>query len=224
MNSQPVFGDIAHLGHIELFTPKLDESLAFFQKIMGLHESGRQGDSIFLRAWGDYERFTLQLTGAESSGLGHVAFRAKSEMVLEQLVQNIESSGVRGEWRADNFGHGRAYRFPSPDGHHVEIYYDTEKFRRRSGDGRLARGYQQVIRPGVHKGQKRRPWTLPPPDIYDRQPRGRTACCRHPHRGWDSDRNWTAQAFDRTDFLSLFLRTRWQPNRGRLGRISDLRS
>jgi catechol 2,3-dioxygenase len=129
MHSQPVFGDIAHLGHIELFTPKLDESLAFFQKIMGLHESGRQGDSIFLRAWGDYERFTLQLTGAESSGLGHVAFRAKSEMVLEQLVQNIESSGVRGEWRADNFGHGRAYRFPSPDGHHVEIYYDTEKFR-----------------------------------------------------------------------------------------------
>jgi catechol 2,3-dioxygenase len=128
MNYQPAFGDIAHLGHIELLTPKFDESLAFFKEIMGLHESGRQGDSVFLRGWGDYERFTLQLTGAKASGLGHVAFRARSAMVLERLIQGIESSGVQGEWRTDNFGHGPAYHFCSPDGHQVEIYYETEKF------------------------------------------------------------------------------------------------
>jgi catechol 2,3-dioxygenase len=133
MNFRPAFGDIAHLGHIELLTPKLEASLAFFTGVMGLHESGREGDSVFLRGWGDYERFTLQLTDATTSGLGHVAFRARSASVLEQLVQNLELHGVQGEWRKGDLGHGPAYRFASPDGHQVELYYETEKFR-ASGD------------------------------------------------------------------------------------------
>ena len=35
------FGDVAHLGHLELLTPKPDASLAFFTSVVGLHESGR---------------------------------------------------------------------------------------------------------------------------------------------------------------------------------------
>jgi len=129
MTSQPVFGDIAHLGHIELLTPKFEESCEFFKSIIGLHESGRDGDSVFLRAWGDYERFTLQLTRAETSGLGHVAFRARSSDVLAALVNGLEAAGVQGKWRENNLGHGPAYRCKSPDGHQVEIYYETEKFQ-----------------------------------------------------------------------------------------------
>jgi len=49
----PRFGDVAHLGHIELLTPKPDASLAFFTSVVGLHESGRAGDSVYLRGWGD---------------------------------------------------------------------------------------------------------------------------------------------------------------------------
>ena len=45
----PRFGDVAHLGHVELFTPKPAESLAFFTSIVGLHEAGRSGDSVYLR-------------------------------------------------------------------------------------------------------------------------------------------------------------------------------
>ena len=84
---QPAFGDIAHLGHIELLTPSFEASLEFFKELVGLHESGREGDSVYLRGWGDYERFTLQLTAAKTSGLGHVAFRAKSANILDELVQ-----------------------------------------------------------------------------------------------------------------------------------------
>ena len=31
-------------------------------------ESGRQGDSVYLRAWDDYERYSLQLTGSQHLG------------------------------------------------------------------------------------------------------------------------------------------------------------
>src|SRR5579863_8311730 len=121
MTYKPVFGDIAHVGHVELLTPKFDESLAFFKEVMGLHESGRQGDSVYLRAWADYERFTLQLTRSTTSGLGHLAFRARSQEVLQNLVNGLQDHGVKGEWRPAELGHGRAFRFPSPDGHQLEL-------------------------------------------------------------------------------------------------------
>lgn len=129
MEFHPTFGDIAHLGHVELLTPRFDESVAFFTEIMGLHIAGRDETSIYLRAWGDYERFTLQLTRSSRAGLGHAAFRARSGDVLQGLADELERSGTTGAWGAPGFGHGRAYRFHSPDDHALEIYYDTERFK-----------------------------------------------------------------------------------------------
>jgi catechol 2,3-dioxygenase len=59
--------DVAHLGHIELLTPTPDESLRFFVDVMGMTESGRQGNSVYLRGWDDYERYSLKLTGSHTS-------------------------------------------------------------------------------------------------------------------------------------------------------------
>src|SRR6516164_4041015 len=141
MTYKPAFGDIAHIGHVELLTPKFDESLDFFKDVMGLHESGRQGDSVHLRAWADYERFTLQLTRSHTSGLGHLAFRARSEEVLQKLVRNLTENGISGEWRPAELGHGRAFRFASPDGHALELYYETEKFK---GAGEHTAGFKNL--------------------------------------------------------------------------------
>ena len=67
--------DVAHLGHLELLTPKPEESLRFFVDVLGMTESGRRGESVYLRAWDDDERYSLKLTGSHSSGLGHAAVR-----------------------------------------------------------------------------------------------------------------------------------------------------
>ena len=76
--------DVAHLGHLEMLTPKPEESLAFFVNVLGMTESGREGDSVYLRAWDDYERHTLKLTASKLPGMGHVAFRARSPQALER--------------------------------------------------------------------------------------------------------------------------------------------
>jgi catechol 2,3-dioxygenase len=128
MTYTPSFQDIAHLGHVEIFTPKIEESVAFFKNILGLHESGRSGDSVFLRAWGDYALHTLQLTASKTSGLGHMAFRTRSASVLAEMTSGLIRSGVRGQWLEHEFGHGPAFRFASPDGHGIELYYETERF------------------------------------------------------------------------------------------------
>jgi catechol 2,3-dioxygenase len=120
--------DIAHLGHIELLTPKFEESLAFFVGVLGMTEAGRQGDSVYLRGWDDYERYSLKLTGTNTSGLGHAAFRTRSQQALERRVAALKGSGYEIGWVKDELGHGPAYRCHDPDGHVIELYYETERY------------------------------------------------------------------------------------------------
>jgi catechol 2,3-dioxygenase len=121
--------DLAHIGHAELLTPRPEESLRFFVDVMGMEEEARAGQSVFLRGWGDYQRYSLKLTESPQAGLGHMALRAWSPEALERRVAAVESAG-RGEgWIDGDLGHGPAYRFTDPDGHLFELYYETERYR-----------------------------------------------------------------------------------------------
>jgi catechol 2,3-dioxygenase len=120
--------DVAHLGHFEIFTPKPAESLWFFTEIYGLHETNREGQSVYLRAWGDYDHCTLKLTEAKQPGLGHVGWRATSPQALERRVQALSSQGYGKGWIDGDIGHGPAYQFADPDGHPMEIYYESQRY------------------------------------------------------------------------------------------------
>lgn len=125
MHDEPIM-DVAHLGHLEVLTPKPDESLRFFVDVMGMTESGRQGESVYLRGWDDYERYSLKLTASKSSALGHAAFRARSPQALQRRVEALQRSGLGIGWHEGELGHGPAYQFHDPDGHVIELYYETE--------------------------------------------------------------------------------------------------
>jgi catechol 2,3-dioxygenase len=118
--------DIAHLAHIELLTPKPAESEWFFSEVMGMTVSDRRGDSVYLRGWDDYEHHTLKLTAAPKPGLGHFAWRTRSPLALERRAAALEKSNLGLGWSDGDAGHGPAYRFTDPDGHRMEIYYETE--------------------------------------------------------------------------------------------------
>jgi len=125
--SEPCY-DVAHLGHAELLTDKFEESLAFFVNVYGLTESGREGNSVYLRAYDDYEFHTLKLTASDTTGVGHIGYRCASPEALERRVAAIEEMGCGIGWVDGDMGHGRAYQFNDPDGHLFEIYYDTKKY------------------------------------------------------------------------------------------------
>jgi catechol 2,3-dioxygenase len=121
--------DLAHLAHVEVLTPDLPASLRFFADVLGMTETGRQGASIYLRGWDDYERHTLKLTASNVAGMGHLAFRATSPEALNHRVAVIEASGFGKGWTDGDLGHGPAYAFVTTDGHPMEIYYETEWYR-----------------------------------------------------------------------------------------------
>jgi catechol 2,3-dioxygenase len=121
--------DLAHLAHVELVSPTPDESLRFFVTVMGMTESGRRGDSVYLRGWDDYEHHTLKLTAGPVACLGHFAFRASSPDALARRVALIEQAGTGKGWTEGDLGHGPAYVFTTSDGHDMEIYYETEWYQ-----------------------------------------------------------------------------------------------
>ena len=125
--SDPCF-DLAHLGHVELLTDRFEDSLDFFTRVYGLKLSRREPGVAWLRAWDDYEFHSLKLTEAETTGVGHIAYRASSEAALARRVAAIEASGVPVQgWVEAEPGHGPAFRFEDGFGHVFEIYWETQR-------------------------------------------------------------------------------------------------
>jgi catechol 2,3-dioxygenase len=125
VNNEPLL-DIAHLGHVEMLTPRLEDSVKFFVDVLGMTVSGRQGDSAYLRCWDDYERYSLKLTASRLPGMGHMAFRARSPQALERRAAALKGTGFDLGWSDGDLGHGKTFRCKDPDNHIIELYYDTE--------------------------------------------------------------------------------------------------
>ena len=100
---EPMF-EVAQLAHVELFTPKPDETLRFFTELFGLQETEREGQSVYLRAYEDFYHHTLKVTEAPKPGLGHVAWRTTSPQALERRVAAIETSGLGVGWSEGDRG------------------------------------------------------------------------------------------------------------------------
>ena len=122
--------EIAHLGPVELLTPDADASLHFFSEVLGMEIEGRDGRSVYLRGWGDYQRYSLKLTESDTSGMAWLGIRAWSPEALERRVAAVRAAGLGGEWTADGGerGRGAGYRFRGPDGHRFELYHDVERY------------------------------------------------------------------------------------------------
>ncbi len=121
--------EIAHLAHVELFTPEPEASLDFFVRTLGLTENGREGDSVYLRTWDDYEHHSLKLTASSTSGVGKTGLRASSQEALERRIAAIEERGLGIGWKDGDPGIGPTYLCRDPDGHEIELYWETERYR-----------------------------------------------------------------------------------------------
>ncbi len=121
--------DIAHIGRVELFTPRPEKSLWYFKDLLGMEVVHERGASVYLRGYGDYAASTLKLTAAKDAGVGCIGWRAAGPQALERRVKAIEARGLGIGWERDDFGRGAAYRFRDPDGHLMEIYYEETRYR-----------------------------------------------------------------------------------------------
>ncbi|MDQ7040314.1 MAG: catechol 2,3-dioxygenase [Rhodothermus sp.] len=124
---EPLF-EVAQLAHVELITPKPEESLWFFRDMLGLEVTETVGQSVYLRAYEDFYHHTLKLTEGPTPRLGHVAWRTTSPAALERRVKAIEAAGLGRGWIDGDHGHGPAYQFVTPDGHPMELLWEVDYY------------------------------------------------------------------------------------------------
>ncbi len=121
---------ILRLQHVEVRTPDLELCAAYYTEVLGLFETARDGDRIFLKCWDEQEHHSVVLRQAPSYGLDHMSFKVAELGDLDFYTDRLESAGTavkRYAARELGPGWGEAIRFDAPSGHLVELVHGMQK-------------------------------------------------------------------------------------------------
>jgi catechol 2,3-dioxygenase len=121
---------ILRLSHVEVRVPDLELATAYYTEVLGLLETGRDAERVFLKCWDEHEHHSVILRYAATYGLEHMGFKVEHADDLERFENKVEKEGgqvtrhARGELAP---GHGEAIRFQTPTGHRCELVHGMEK-------------------------------------------------------------------------------------------------
>lgn len=120
---------VHNLHHVEIKTPKIEESLDFFTRVLGLHETHREGQSVYLRTSGEFAAYSTVLTEAAEPGLAHMGWQVAEPDQVDGWARRLEKAGVDHERIAagSHRAQGETVRFLTPGGHAMELFYDFER-------------------------------------------------------------------------------------------------
>lgn len=121
--------EVAHLARTELFTPDPNGTLWFFTKLLGMYETRREGQSVYLRGYEDPYQWSIKITEAPQAGLGHAGLRTSSPEALDRRAKALQDSNVEISWDENEFGYGKTLQFQSPDGHNLSLVWEAEKYQ-----------------------------------------------------------------------------------------------
>lgn len=127
---------IMRIGRVELRVMDLDKSVDYYTNIIGLEETGREGDRVYLKAWDEYDHHSVILQKADHPGMDHFAFKVKHIDDLAEYEKKIEEFGLTLKRVSDGsrLKEGEGIRFELPTGHFVELYADIERVGKATGN------------------------------------------------------------------------------------------
>jgi len=121
------------VGHVHLKVRDIERALAFYQSVLGLEMTEREGRYAFL-SWGErHHDVALQAVGLDADGPGsgvglyHVAFEVDEPEALASLFEDLRARDV--QVSPVDHGISKALYFADPDGNGVEVYLDTRESR-----------------------------------------------------------------------------------------------
>src|ERR1700733_10719932 len=101
--------------HVALEVPDIDASVRWATTVMGLRETRRDGDTVYL-THGDCHH-SLQYIASNRSALDHVALEAHDGAALDALIARLAAAGVALlSDTPQEHGVERAIRFATPAG------------------------------------------------------------------------------------------------------------
>jgi 3,4-dihydroxyphenylacetate 2,3-dioxygenase len=123
--------DIVRVGHVELVVAELEASARFYVEVLGMVESDRTDDAVYLRGWEEHTHHSLVLRQGPEQAVGHVAFRVRDEDDLERIAEVCALERTRVDWYGGEPHHGRALRLADPVGIPLEFFCAMEPVESR---------------------------------------------------------------------------------------------
>lgn len=122
----------ASLAHVELYSPDVETARDHFIETLGMYEVDKEDDDrVFLRAYGDWQSYSLILREADHCGCRHVAWAVEEREDLSRYKERIEASGYDATWidAGSEPGQGEAVTFewPASVPEYQELVYDIER-------------------------------------------------------------------------------------------------
>lgn len=117
---------ILRLSHVEIRVPDLELATAYYSEVVGLLETAREGERVFLKGWDEHQHHSVILRFAPTYGLESLGFKLQDEADLDACQQRVEAAGVATKRYAAGElgpGSGETVRFDAPSGHVVDLVW-----------------------------------------------------------------------------------------------------
>ena len=120
---------VLRLAHVDVRTPDLELSTAYYTEVLGLGITERTDDSVYLKCWDEEDHHSLRLRTDSRIGMDKFSFRVEREDDLGELEIRLANAGcdVRRVSRGEEVGQGESIQFEIPSGQTMELVWDLEK-------------------------------------------------------------------------------------------------
>ncbi len=117
---------ILRLSHVEVRCPDLELSVAYYTEVVGLIETARESDRVWLKGWDEQQHHSMILRYAPTYGLETLGFKVAEMSDLDEYQERIEQAGISTKRLAAGElgkGSGETLRFTAPSGHVVDLVH-----------------------------------------------------------------------------------------------------
>ena len=119
---------IMRLGRVQLRVPNWEKSVHYYKNVIGLIETARDENHVYLKCWDEHDHHSVILEKADTAGLDHLAFKCETAEDLDIYERKLVDYGVAVERIPAGYriAEGEILRFRVPTGQTVELYYEID--------------------------------------------------------------------------------------------------
>ncbi len=120
---------VLKIGHVHLRVLEMEPALHHYRDVLGLYHTHTDAEgNAYLKAWDEWDLYSVILTESDRAGLDHVAYKVASDANLDSYRDRISAWGTEVTELAAGTIHGlgRALRFAIPNGVEMVLFAEKE--------------------------------------------------------------------------------------------------